>query len=91
MVEHEIWILPAVVASLFLCGWHLCWAHVDPATSRGWWARHLGIGAVIALGCTGLAAALLRSSWLFPLGLIAGLFIVVMLWESPEPTLSEGK
>ena len=48
------------------------------------------MSAVLCLGCAGLVAAGLRSSWLVPLGLLAGLFVVAMLWESPEPGWNQG-
>ena len=74
----------------FLLGaWHLCWARCDHNSQRGWWARRLGFAALFCLGSVGLLAAGLRSSWLVPVGLLAGLLIVVMLWESPEPSLNQ--
>src|SRR5271154_3370599 len=69
-------------------GWHLCWARCDHNSSRGWWARRLGFGALCCLGATGLLSAGVRSTWLVPLALLAGFLIVAMLWESPEPGLN---
>jgi hypothetical protein len=77
------------LAGFLLGAWHLCWARCDHNSSRGCWARRLGFGALLCLGGTGLVAAGLRSSWLVPLGLLAGWLIVVMLWESPEPGLNQ--
>jgi hypothetical protein len=69
----------------FLSGWHLYWAGAEPDTWRCLWGRRFGVAGLLVLGLTGLIAAGLRSSWLVPLGLLAGLLIVVMLWESQEP------
>ena len=45
--------------------------------------RRLFVAAIIALGILGLLAALAFHEGLAPLGLLAGLLVVAMLWELP--------
>jgi hypothetical protein len=84
-VAHlDVWFFVPALAGSLLGGWHLCWAGHAHDSQRGQWARGMGIGALACLGITGLIAAGMRSSWLVPLGLLAGLLTVAMLWEKPE-------
>jgi hypothetical protein len=85
VAHHDLWFFFTTLVGFVLGGWHFCWACHDVNSCRGLWCRRLGVSAVLCLGCSGLVAAGLRSSWLVPLGLLAGLFIVAMLWEAPEP------
>ena len=89
MTSVNLCFLFLTLCGFSLGGWHLCWARCDHNSPRGLWARRLGFSALICLGFAGLLAAGVRSSWLVPLGLLAGLLIVVMLWESPEPSLTK--
>lgn len=45
--------------------------------------RRLFVAALLALGAVGLVAALVLHDGLAPLGLLAGLLVVAMLWEFP--------
>ena len=51
--------------------------------------RRLFIVALLTLGGVGMAAALARHEGLAPLGLLAGLLIVAMLWESPAASTDQ--
>ncbi len=51
--------------------------------------RRLFVAALLALGGVGLLAALACHEGLAPLGLLAGLLIVAMLWDSPAPQLEQ--
>ena len=61
------------------------WAKVRPTARRAAWGRRLFIVTLLVLGLAGLIAALIRADGLAPLGLLSGLLIVGMLWESPLP------
>ena len=90
MAHPDLWFPFMTLAGFVLGGWHLCWNCYESDSSRGLWGRRLGVIAVLCLGCTGLVAAGLRSPWLVPLGLLAGLLVVFMLWEHPEPGWNQG-
>ncbi|MEI7683793.1 MAG: hypothetical protein WCL32_02115 [Planctomycetota bacterium] len=45
--------------------------------------RRLFVAALLALGALGLIAAMAFHEGLAPLGLLAGLLVVAMLWETP--------
>ena len=45
--------------------------------------RRLFVAALLALGVLGLIAAMAFHEGLAPLGLLAGLLVVAMLWEMP--------
>ncbi len=51
--------------------------------------RRLFVAALLALGVVGLLAALAQHEGLAPLGLLAGLLIVAMLWEAPVRELEQ--
>lgn len=86
MAHQEVWILLASLVGFVLGGWHLCWMTADHDSPRGWWSRCMGIASLLWLGSNGLVAAALQSPGLVPLGLLAGLLTVAMLWERPEPS-----
>lgn len=45
--------------------------------------RRLFMASLVALGAGGMIAAMIYSDGLAPLGLLAGLLVVAMLWEWP--------
>lgn len=63
-------------------------AEVDPGKTR--LGRWLFTFSLLMLGGIAILAALIRADALAPLGILSGLLIVGMLWESPEPTLHHG-
>lgn len=97
--------ISVLLLTLFNAGvgaWSLHWARSDACA----WRRRNGciLFAVnfLVLGIHGIVAALTRAPVLAPLGLIAGLLVVGMMWERPvaqpprqsrepipEPTVSE--
>jgi len=85
VAHSDLWFFLMTIVGFVLAAGHLTWACCDPKSGRGLWARRLGVSALLCLGSSGLIAAGMRSPWLVPSGLLAGLLIVVMLWESPEP------
>jgi hypothetical protein len=52
--------------------------------ARAAWGRRLAVAALLCMGATGLIAADARANGLVPLGLLAGLMTVMMLWHGPE-------
>jgi hypothetical protein len=63
--------------------WSIYWVRVRPHCWRGRGGRILFIVNFLALGAIGLVAAFTRAQGLSPLGLVAGLLVVGMLWEGP--------
>jgi hypothetical protein len=59
------------------------WVKVKPCPRRARWGRRLFILTLLSLGTVALVAAIMRADGLAPLGLLSGMLIVGMLWESP--------
>jgi hypothetical protein len=81
----ELSILSSTILCALVGGWCIYWSkHTEERPAR--WGRCGFIGVLLALGALALVAALARSGGLPPLGLVAGLLVVGMLWEgTPEP------
>jgi hypothetical protein len=76
--------LSVLVATLLCAGlgaWSIYWAKSEATDRRSIWGHSLFVLTLLALGATGLVAALCRSAGLPPLGLVAGLLVVGMLWD----------
>jgi hypothetical protein len=80
-LELGVLLLTAVTAAVG--AWSIYWTRSEPSSWRGRSGRLLFVVNLLALGVTGLVAALARAQGLPPLGLIAGLLVVAMMWESP--------
>jgi hypothetical protein len=63
--------------------WSLHWARSEPTCWRCRSGCILFAVNLLVLGITGIVAALTRAQGLPPLGLVAGLLIVGMMWERP--------
>lgn len=79
----ELAVLIATFIGLVLGGCCIYWVKVKPSTRQARWGRRLFIVTLLALGTVALAAAIVRADGLAPLGLLSGLLIVGMLWDSP--------
>jgi hypothetical protein len=79
----EVCVSLITVLGLLLGGCSIYWVNVRPCARRAWWGRCLFVVALVMLGGGVLLAALTRAEGLAPLGLLSGLLIVSMLWESP--------
>jgi hypothetical protein len=88
MVELELWLLLTTLGGFFLGGVSITWARTEASPRRVLWGRRLFIGILLTLGGTGFVAAFQHAAGLVPLGLLAGLLLVAMLWEGP-PTVEE--
>lgn len=79
----ELSVLIATLVGLLLGGCGIYWVKVRPCPRRAWWGGWLFVVTLLFLGAAGLVAALMRADGLAPLGLLSGLLIVGMLWDSP--------
>jgi hypothetical protein len=81
----ELSLVASTLVILLLGGYSISLARTEDNPVRAWWGRCLFIVVLLALGGTGLVAAVMQAEGLAPLGLLAGLLVVAMLWESPAP------
>jgi len=65
------------------------WVKVMPCPARARWGRRLFVVTLLSLGAMALFAAIARAEGLAPLGLMSGLLIVGMLWETPAPAIQD--
>lgn len=79
----ELAVLIATLIGLASGGCSIYWVKAKPTTSWARFGRRLFILTLVALGVVALIAAVLRADGLSPLGLLSGMLIVGMLWESP--------
>jgi hypothetical protein len=84
MIELELWLLCTTLGGFFLGGVSISWARSETSPRHVFWGRRLFITTLLSLGAAGLVAALHYAEGLVPLGLLAGLLVVAMLWESPR-------
>ena len=85
----EMTVLIATILGATLGGCCIYWVRGRPSTQQARWGRRLFVVTLLSLGVTALFAALVRADGLAPLGLLSGLLIVGMLWESPTPALPD--
>lgn len=67
-----------------LGGWGIYWARGQDHPVRMLWGRRLFTITLLALGILSLVAALAQARGLAPLGIIACLLVVGMLWEGRQ-------
>jgi hypothetical protein len=82
-LEFGVLILTLVYAAVG--GWSIYWARAEPHSWRCRGGQVLFVVNLIGVGVAGLVAASARAQGLPPLGLVAGLLIVGMMWEGPAP------
>src|SRR5437868_4462346 len=78
-------VLVLTLVNAVVGGWSIYWARSGPESWRCRGGHLLFVLNLISLGAAGLVAALARAQGLPPLGLVAGLLIVAMMWEGPAP------
>jgi hypothetical protein len=83
MLELAVTVLTLVTAAVG--AWSIYWARTEPHCWRCRGGRILFVINLLAIGGTGLVAAFTRAQGLPPLGLVAGLLTIGMLWERPAP------
>lgn len=83
MLELAVTIL--TVATALVGTWSIYWARSEPPCWRCRGGRILFVVNLLTIGATGLVAAFTRAQGLPPLGLVAGLLTIGMLWERPAP------
>ena len=84
MVELELWLLCTTLGGFFVGGTSISWARSETSPRHVLWGRRLFIAVLLLLGGTGFVAACHYADGLIPIGLLAGLLLVAMLWESPR-------
>jgi len=89
VLELEIWLFAFLLAGLIVGAWAIPWARAHSTEWRGTWGRRLFVASLLLLGACSLVAAAYRAEALVPLGLTAGLLVVALLWELPEPSPQE--
>lgn len=89
----DILVVLAILVGLFLGVGSIYWVKARPCVNRARWGRRLFVGTIVCLGVVAIVAAFMHAIGLAPLGLLSGLLIVGMLWETPaetvEPTASK--
>ena len=85
----ELTLLIATLAGLMLGVCSIYWARVRPCPRRACWGRRLFVVTLLSLGGLAFFAAVMHADGLAPLGLLSGLLIVGMLWESPAPAIQD--
>lgn len=83
MSSLEFGVLFSTLLTAVVGAWSIWWTRAD-ANSWRYRGGHLLFACnLVALGATGLVAAVARAQGLPPLGLVGGLLIVGMMWEPP--------
>ena len=85
----EMTVLIATLIGLLMGVCCIYWVKVRPSADHARWGRRLFVVTLLSLGGTALFAAIVHADGLAPLGLLSGMLIVGMLWESPVPALQE--
>lgn len=86
MSTLELCLLLMTPGGCLLGGWSIYWARGQDHPRLMLWGRRLFIVTLLFLGVLTLIAACAHARGLAPLGLIAGLLVVGMLWEIKQLT-----
>lgn len=84
MSTLDLGVLILTLITAAVGSWSIHWAKADPQSRRCRGGRILFVANLLTVGAVGLVAAFTRTPGLPPLGLVAGLLIVGMMWEGPE-------
>jgi len=87
----EFGVLLLTVLNALIGAWSLHWARSEPTCWRCRSGCILFAVNLLVLGITGIVAAVTRAQGLPPLGLVAGLLIVGMMWEGPIRSLPRAR
>lgn len=87
LVEWTVLIGMLIGAMLGTCC--IYWVKVKPCPARARWGRRLFVVTLLSLGSVAFVAAIMHAEGLAPLGLMSGMLIVGMLWESPAPAIQD--
>jgi hypothetical protein len=85
MPELEYFLLALTAAGGLLGSLGILWARSGRTNPAIFWGRVLFVAAELALAGGAWFAALICADGLVPLGLAAGLLVILMLWELPQP------
>jgi hypothetical protein len=81
----ELTVLITTLLGAILGGCSIYLVKVRPTPVHAKCGRWLFVATLLCLGGMALFAAIVHADGLSPLGLLSGLLIVGMLWESPAP------
>lgn len=90
MSRLDLSVLVLTLVTAAVGSWSIYWARSETGCWRGRGGRWLFVVNLLALGGAGLVAAFTRAQCLAPLGLVAGLLIVGMMWDGPPPARRRG-
>jgi hypothetical protein len=79
----EIWLCALLVVCVVAGGWAILMTRANRGEYGMAWGRGLFVGTLFVLGGCTMVAAFHRAESLVPLGLVTGVLVVGMLWESP--------
>ncbi len=85
MSSFDLGVLAMTVFIAAVGGVSIHWARADAGSRRARGGRVLFVLTLLGIGAIASAAAFARAQGLPPLGIVAGLLIVGMTWESPTP------
>jgi hypothetical protein len=85
----ELAVLIGTLAGLLMGACCIYWVKVRPSARHALWGRRLFVVTLLSLGGMAFFAAIVHADGLAPLGLLSGLLIVGMLWESPVPAMQD--
>jgi hypothetical protein len=89
MSDFEFGLLALAILGLILGSWGIFWARVCRRRGLVVAGRSLFLVTLLFMGAGCLVAAFHRAHGLVPLGLSAGLLVVLMLWEVPHTAWHE--
>jgi hypothetical protein len=84
VLSHDVFLPWTLGLGLILGLWGICWARLGPSSWRARWGKCLFLVTFLTLGAATFVAALNRLDGLAPLGILSGLLVVGMVWESPR-------
>jgi hypothetical protein len=79
----DVWLCALLAVCIVAGGWAILITRVGREEHGGAWGRGLFVGTLFVLGGCTMVAAFHRAESLVPLGLVSGVLVVGMLWESP--------
>lgn len=84
MPDLEFWLLALTFLGVVLGVWGIVWGRASTLPERIVIGRSVFLATQCMLGGAGLVAAFYHAEGLVPIGLTAGMLVVIMLWESPR-------
>jgi hypothetical protein len=89
VADLEVYLWALALVGLIPGSLGILWERGRQTKGLAWWGRRLFVATLLLIGAASLFAAFQRADGLIPLGLVAGLLVVGMLWEDPHPVWRE--